>query len=134
MKVITISLLLLTLSFNVSAQENIHGLTDQKTWTYTYLIAHNEQKDDLRLFLEKNWFVMDSIAVQQGLFNDYYLIENTNIDTSRGWDFIVAVEYFTRNTFSDIQDEWSIIRRNHETVLINGKNLRELGQIVNLKL
>ena len=78
----------------------------QNTWTYTYLKAHEGQKENLKQFLEKNWFTMDSIAVQQGLFNDYRLIYNNDTTTEVQWDFIVAVEYFTKGTYADIENEW----------------------------
>ena len=73
---------------------------------------------------------MDRIAVSQGLFNDYKLIENTNKNESSEWDFFVAVEYFTANTFSDIEEEWQVIKNNHQTILIDGKSMKELGSIV----
>lgn len=102
----------------------------QKTWTYTYLKAKANQKQNLKEFLIKNWFVMDSIAVSKGLFNDYKLLENTNNQPSTEWDFIVAVEYFTAGTYSDIQEDWLEIKKNHKTRLINGKSMQDLGVFV----
>ena len=106
-------------------QTDVHN-----TWTYTYLKAREGQQHQLKKFLEQNWFVMDSIAVQQGLFNDYSLIRNNDTSEEAKWDFIVAVEYFTRGTYADIETEWLPIRQNHETVLIDGKSLRDLGEII----
>jgi hypothetical protein len=102
----------------------------QNTWTYTYLKANEGQKENLKQFLEKNWFAMDSIAVQQGLFNDYRLIFNNDTATEVQWDFIVAVEYFTKSTYSDIENEWLEIKQNHKTVLIDDKNFPELGRVI----
>jgi hypothetical protein len=113
-----------------SFAQEVSETTQQKTWTYTYLKAKENEKDNLKEFLIKNWFSMDSIAVRQGLFNDYKLLENTNADRTATWDFIVAVEYFTKNGYSDIAEEWQEIRKAHETILIDGKNLKDLGKIV----
>ena len=111
------------------AQKN-KDMAKQKTWTYTYLRAKENEKQNLKHFIVSNWFAMDSIAVNQGLFNDYKLLENQSKDASSDWDFIVAVEYFTAGTYIDIQEEWQEIRNNHKTILIDGKGLRDLGNII----
>ncbi len=103
----------------------------QKTWTFTYLKAEEKQKENLKAYIVKNWFVMDSIAVERGLFSSYKLWENAGgSDTPRDWDFIVAVEYFTRGTYSDIQEDWMTIRNEHTKVLIQGYDFPELGKVV----
>ncbi|MFN7602972.1 MAG: hypothetical protein ACK5R0_16415 [Bacteroidota bacterium] len=103
---------------------------NQNTWTFTYLKAANGQKDNLKDFLKKNWFAMDSIAVRQGLFNDYELIENINKEDSLTWDFIVAVEYFTAGTYADVAEKWQVISKAHQTVKVNGLSFKDLGKIV----
>lgn len=103
---------------------------NQNTWTFTYLKANKGQKDNLRVYLEKNWFVMDNLAVKQGLFNDYELIENANKDENSEWDFIVAVEYFTSGTYADIAEKFEIIRKEHKTVNVNNLGFKDLGKIV----
>lgn len=102
----------------------------QNTWTYTYLKAKPDQRSNLKEFLVKNWFAMDSIAVQRGLFNDYQLLENSDLSAEAEWDYIVAVEYYTKGTYQDIQDDWIKVRNNHKTVLINGLSFPELGGII----
>jgi hypothetical protein len=104
--------------------------SNQNTWTYTYLKATSGQKDNLKEFLKKNWFAMDSIAVRQGLFNDYELIENINKEDSLTWDFIVAVEYFTAGTYADVAEKWQVISKAHQTVNVNGLSFKDLGKIV----
>ncbi len=103
-----------------------------KTWSLTYLKSTNFQKDRLKKFLEKNWFVMDSIAVGQRLINKYELIENIGEDsnTVSDWDFIVAVEYFTEGTYSDIADKFEEIRKSHTTIKVDGLVLKDIGKIV----
>ena len=111
------------------SQENKEILNDY-TWTYTYLKATSKNnKDQLKDFLKKNWFVMDSIAVEQKLIKSYELIENVNATESE-WDFIVAVEYYTRETYGKIAKEFEEIRKDHATVTINGLEFKELGKIV----
>jgi len=121
----TLCLLLLCTTARLDAQSG-----NQKTWTYTYLKAVDGQKEGLKEYLKKNWFVMDSIAVRQGLFNDYELIENVSKDDSSSWDFIVAVEYFTAGTFSDIAGKWQEISRAHQVVNVDGRGFGELGRII----
>lgn len=102
-------------------------------WTFTYLKAAEQSRAALREFVVKNWFAMDAIAVERGLFKSYRLIENiseANLPDDREWDFIVAVEYFEGQTYRDIREQFEEIRSRHETVLIDGKALSELGSIV----
>ena len=111
-----------------AARESDQG--SQRTWTYTYLKAKDGQRENLKGFIIANWFAMDSIAVRQGLFNDYQLLANTADPEAADWDYIVAVEYFTAGTYADIQEEWAPIRSNHEKVLVNGYDFPDLGEIV----
>lgn len=80
--------------------------------------------------LVKNWFAMDSIAVKQGLINDYELIENLNTESDVSWDYIVAVEYFTKNTYADITEAFEKIRASHKTIKINGLTFPEVAKVV----
>lgn len=98
-------------------------------WTFTYLKANESQKENLRTFIEKNWFAMDSIAVFQGLLKRYELMENKSEGLTE-WDFIVAVEYFTEGGYTDIAEKFEGIRQNHVTVKVSGLGLKELGKIV----
>jgi hypothetical protein len=75
---------------------------------------------------------MDSIAVTRGLINKYELIENVVDDSNpvSEWDFIVAVEYFTKGTYSDIADKFEVIRKSHTTIKVDGLVLKDIGKIV----
>lgn len=99
------------------------------SWTHTYLKAKAPGRSALRTFVETNWFAMDAVAVEQGLFKSYRLIENLASDDTE-WDFIVAVEYFGDQAYADIAEPFESIRREHTTVLVDGKGFRELGAIV----
>ncbi len=103
-----------------------------KTWTLTYLKSTHVDKTKVKAFLEKNWFVMDSIAVAQGLISKYELIENMDDDANSvsEWDFIVAVEYFTPATYSAIAEKFELIRKNHKTMTVDGMVLKDMAKIV----
>lgn len=121
------------LSLLATAYRNVNGQSApqkaiEKTWTFTYLKAINGQKDNLKTYLKKNWFAMDSIAVNRKLISRYELLENLNADAE--WDFIVAVEYFTRDTYADIEKAFEQIRAEHHPVTVNGLSLKDLGRIV----
>ena len=100
------------------------------TWTYTYIKAKEGRKSDLKEILIKNWFAMDSMAVVQGLIHDYELIENTSSNESSDWDYIVAVEYYTKNTYADISAQFETIRNEHETIKVNGLLFPDAGKVI----
>jgi hypothetical protein len=104
----------------------------ENTWTFTYMKANPGEHTNVKAFLERNWLAMDSIAVVQGLINKYELIENIEAQQNPNaeWNFIVAVEYFTRNTYADIADKFELIRKQHQIIKIEGKTLKELGSIL----
>ena len=137
MKTIVLLLSLFATSVSGLCQENPIITGQQNTWTYTYLKAKDNQRDNLKEYILQNWFVMDSIAVQNGLFNDYRLFSNVASETNSDWDFVVAVEYFTTGTYADIAEEWETIRSNHQIIPIKGYSFSELGMVIrseNLKL
>lgn len=105
---------------------------DTGAWTFTYVKATEHHKDDLRKFIEKNWFAMDSIAATQGLLKKYELLEHIGDQTATPatFDFIVAVEYLTKGTYADISEKFEVIRKNHVTVKVNGLGFKELGSVV----
>jgi len=98
-------------------------------WTFTYLKAVENQKENLKVYIEKNWFVMDSIALKQGLIGQYELYENKNSENN-DWDFIVAVEYLTPKAFEDIAKAFEAIRAKHQVIQVNGMGMKELGRVL----
>jgi len=51
-------------------------IDEEPIWIFTYLKANPNQKANLKLYVEKNWFRMDSIAVSRGILAKYELYEN----------------------------------------------------------
>jgi hypothetical protein len=115
--------------FQLAAQQRA-GEGDAITWTYTYLKAKAGQRASLKNYLEKNWFAMDSVAVKNHLIKSYELIQNLSEESDASWDYIVAVEYFTRDTYDAIAQPFEEIRKKHTTVLVNGLSFKDLGTIV----
>jgi hypothetical protein len=126
LSIILLSLAMVGCSTETKKKIPIEGLT----WTYTYIKAEEGKRKELKEILIKNWFAMDSIAVQQELINDYELIENLNTKSDVDWDYIVAVEYFTEYTYKDISVEFDKIRQAHQTVKINGLTFPQAGKVV----
>ena len=121
--------------FHTSCSENMKKeLNNDLTWTYTYVKSKKSRKSELKETLIKNWFVMDSIAQEKGLIKSYELLENISDSDSTDWDFIVAVEYFTKENYADIADEFEKIRQSHNTVKINGLTFGEVGKVVKSEL
>lgn len=116
-------------SFQSLAQQRT-GDAEAITWTYTYLKSKSGKRTSLKMFLEKNWFAMDSIAVKKRLIKSYELIQNVSEDQDASWDFIVAVEYFSRDTYDAIAQPFEEIRKQHVTLPVNGLTFIDLGTIV----
>jgi hypothetical protein len=96
----------------------------------TYLKAYDGLKDDLRTFIERNWFVMDQKGVEQGIFTSFWLMED--VDENASWDFVMAVGYPQLEGYenSDAKLKFDAIRKAHVPVPVNGKLLKDLGKIV----
>lgn len=96
----------------------------------TRLKANPGEREALGRFIVANWFAMDEVAVRQGLFTSYRLLENP--DTDGDWDWVVEVGYPNPDGYSnpEVQSQFQAIREQHELVLIDGKSLRELGRVI----
>lgn len=108
-----------------------HGKTvaPERVWELTYLKARQGQSERLVQFIEKNWFALDKIAAEQKLINSYRLIKNKNV-VNQNWDAVVAVEYLNPLGYNGIKKEFEKIRAAHQTILIDGLQLSDLGSIV----
>ncbi len=114
----------------VAVSCNKNGTTTKNhIWTFTYLKANENQTSNLKTFIEKNWFVMDHIAVDQKLISNYILYENAD-NTAADWDMIVAVEYFSREGYSEIASQFEEIRQKHQEVKIKGLGFKDLGKVI----
>lgn len=96
--------------------------------THTYLAATPGRRDALARFIGANWFEMDRIAVAQGLFRSYRLLENPRTDED--WDLIVEVVYNDACGYPCVAERFEAIRRAHATVLVDGLGMKDLGRVV----
>lgn len=121
----TCIILLLASNFLCRAQTS----SEKKTlWTFTYLKAAEGQKENLKIFLQKNWLAMDQRATEQRLLRQFHLLEIN--DASKDWDLVVVVQYQNEKGYEGIKTEFEKIRQAHQRVLVDGKGMPELGKIV----
>lgn len=91
-------------------------------WTHTYLKAEEGKADLMKEYIIKNWFVMDEVAVQQGLFRNYHIITNQQSQQDTSWDLIVAVEYYADESYTNIATSFEKIRTAHKVHAVTGLN------------
>lgn len=121
--------MLVCIAFACTSTKKTVKNNPEAIWTFTYVKATENQRTNLKIFLQKNWFVMDSIAVIQKLIDRYTLYENDDTATKQ-WDYIVAVKYFTRAGYDGIAQKFEAIREKHITVKVDGKEFRDLGKVI----
>ena len=99
--------------------------------TQTYLRAAPGKRAQLIDYIERNWFAMDRIGVEQGLFTNYALLERGE-NSEADWDVIVTVGYPTIDGHDapGVADAFRAIRAAHREILIDGQGLSALGAIV----
>lgn len=99
--------------------------------THTYLRAAPGKRAALIAYIERNWFAMDHIGIEQGLFTSYSLLKRAD-DTIADWDVIVAVGYPTimGHDAPGTADAFRKIRAAHRETKVDGLGLPELGSIV----
>jgi len=97
----------------------------------TFLQAAPGQRENLKRFIELNWFAMDRIATERGLMTSYRLLDS---GTDEGpWQLIVIVTYPDERGYDGIRAEFEKIRQAHTVVPVDGKALRDLGRVVETK-
>lgn len=97
----------------------------------TFLKSKPGQREQLKTFIIRNWFAMDRIAKEQGLLSAFTVMD-TGTDEG-AWNVLVSVTYMNDKGYDGIVDAFERIRRAHAPVRIDGKELRDLGAIVDSK-
>ncbi|MFY8035539.1 MAG: hypothetical protein ACOVMQ_00155 [Cyclobacteriaceae bacterium] len=92
----------LTTGLHSQPKEFVSG----KAWTFTYLKSESGQKQNLKKFIQRNWFVYDSVAVKQGLLQSYKILENTE---GKKWDN-------SRHGYNAIKAPFEKIRSSHKLI------------------
>jgi hypothetical protein len=112
---------------NFVAAQSLPTTTDGKAWTFTYLKALQGERENLKKFIQRNWFIMDSIANRQGLIDSYKLLESMG---NAEYDFSVVVVYHSPLGYEAIKESFEKIRISVPVTLVDGKGLKALGKIV----
>ena len=96
----------------------------------TFLKARPGTLADLQRYIIANWFAMDSAGVEEGIFTSYQLFKA--IDANTDWDLVMVVGYPQLAGYSDpaTQAAFKAIRMAHHELAIDGKMLKDLGEIV----
>lgn len=105
--------------------------TRQRAVALTFLKSLPGQRDALKKFIVLNWFAIDEVAVRRGLMAAYSIMD-TGSDNGV-WDLVVKDTWTDTRGFEAIADEFRKIGKSHETVLVDSKNFRELGAVVDSK-
>jgi predicted SnoaL-like aldol condensation-catalyzing enzyme len=112
-----------TLILNPAASAN-----GRRAIEMTFLKSKPTERETLKAFIVSNWFEMDKVAQEQGLIESYKI---TDTGSDEGdWNLLVTVTYYQELGYEGIKKEFDAIAATHQTRLIDGKNLRELGVIV----
>jgi len=103
--------------------------------TQTYLKAKPGKLDGLIAFIEQNWFAMDRIGIERGLFTNYALLRRAGAlgdGDDASWDVVVSVGYPTAEGHDapGVADAFRAIRAKHQIVRVDGQDLSGLGAIV----
>jgi hypothetical protein len=96
--------------------------------TMTYLKSAPGKLGQLERYVRANWFAMDKIAVERGLFVSYLWLD-TGSDEGP-WNAVVMVTYRDTQGFAGIEEEWAGIKAAHREVLIDGVRQADLGRVV----
>jgi hypothetical protein len=95
----------------------------------TFLKANPGERGNLVRFIERNWFEMDRIAVEQGLMRDYRLLDTG--DEGGAWNVLVEVTYSDARGYEGVREAFERIRNAHRPVAVDGRErLRDFGTIV----
>jgi hypothetical protein len=105
--------------------------TPARAVTVTYLQSKPGKLRELERFVRANWFAMDEIAVQQGLFVSYEWLDTG--EDSAPWNALVIVTYGDEKGFDGVAQRWAPIKAAHEEVRLDGLGMKELGRVLETK-
>jgi hypothetical protein len=112
------------------AKEATFRPLDTKVYELTFLKAKPGLRAAMVRFVVANWYPIDQRGVEQGLFTEYRLFEA--VAENDAWDAMMMVGYPQELGFADpaTAAAFATIRTEHQTVLIEGKRMRDLGAVV----
>lgn len=95
---------------------------------WTFLKSNPGDRDRLRQFIILNWFALDARAKAEGLMLSYRVLDSG--DDADPWNLAVEVIYPDARGSDAIMTRFNQLRAEHTKVLIEGKDLKDLGRIV----
>jgi hypothetical protein len=95
---------------------------------WTFLKSNPGDRDRLRQFIILNWFALDARAKAEGLMLSYRVLDSG--DDADPWNLAVEVIYPDARGSDAIMTRFNQLRAEHTKVLIDGKDLKDLGRIV----
>ncbi len=119
-----LSLIILT-AIGVSAQK-----TNDSVWTVDAIKTNEAQQANYLQFIEQNWAKARQRLKETGKIRSYRVLSVTP-EKSQLWDVLLLTEYVNKETFAKREELFMEVFKTQKTVLINGKNGREMSKIVN---
>ena len=118
------------LSMPTTATASAGVASNTKVYEHTFLKAKPGLRADLGKYVRANWFPMDQLGLEQGIFTSYWLLEET--DDNAMWNYVMVVGYPTTLGYGDPETtkKFNAIRKAHTDVKIDGRSMRELGDFV----
>lgn len=107
------------------AGASVEAVTAIEEWTF--LKSIDPDPAALIAFIRANWFAMDRIAVERGLFTGYALRRS---DDPGNWNVVVTVGYPDARGYDGVREAFEAIRRAHVEVPIDGRAMKDLGRII----
>lgn len=124
---LSLSLLAVDVRAETARTASVSG--DRVAVELTFLKANPGERGNLVRFIERNWFEMDRIAVEQGLMRDYRLLDTGDEDGA--WNVLVEVTYADARGYDGVREAFERIRSAHRPVAVDGRErLGDFGTIV----
>lgn len=101
--------------------------------TLTFVQALTDRRVQLATFLERNWLELDRRGIAAGIFSHATLYEIAGAGAAAdplSSDFVVEVGYLTAGGYQDVEARFRALRAQHETVLVDGLDFKQLGRVV----
>ncbi len=114
-----------------AAQDSTPRGARQRAVALTFLKSLPGQREALKKFVVLNWFAVDEIAVQRGLMAAYSIMDTGSDDGA--WNLVVKDTWTDIKGYPAVAEEFLKIGKTRETVLVDSKNFRELGAVVDSK-
>jgi hypothetical protein len=94
----------------------------------TYLHALPGQRENLKQYILKNWFIVDAKAVEEGLMKSFALWESSEPKAGESWDFIVVDTWCNEQGYEGVSSRFTALSIAHKSIPVDGKHFEQLGR------